>query len=379
MKVTPSTILAVTAVLCGLPLVVWLFVPASENRPAPTSLSALAPTPSPTNASTKPSTSAPWPEVSLSAEIASAELLQLARRLVAQDVTRSLAWAQSQTDPTLRDRALFAVLQVWGELDPHSAVTWALALDETQRFANMDAALSGAALHPEAALKIARDLRAEDATTGESYATMLIGAFTRGGDFASALNLLTDAPANERSLQANSIFSRWGQTQPDAAVQALDSLPDPETRSAAFASLVQGWGTGNPATLADYAIKLPTGDDRVLALKTALEGWTRQDPAAMTTWLNQFAGSPAFDYGAATMLVQTDGANRDIPLALSWVESIRDEELRLIALERVAQEWAATDRAAAEKFLNESQHLSAEQRRQLLNAVAPRPALPDAD
>ncbi len=379
MKVTPSTILACTAVLCGLPLVVWLFVPAGETRPAPSSISEPTVAPPAPNASTKPSASAPWPEVTLSVEITSDELLQLARRLVAQDVARSLAWAQSQTDPTLCARALFAVLQAWGELDPQSAVTWALAQDEAQRFANMDAALSGAAQHPEAALKIVRDLRAQDATSGESYATMLIGAFTRGGDFTSALNLLTDAPASERSLQANSIFSRWGQTQPEAAVKALDSLPDTETRAAAFTSLVEGWGNSNPTTLADYAIKLPTGDDRVLALKTALESWTRQDPTAMTTWLNQFAGSPAFDYGAATMLVQTDGANRDIPLALTWVESIRDEELRLIALERVAQEWAATDRTAAEKFLNESQTLSAEQRQQLLNAVAPRPARPDAD
>src|SRR5262245_8927370 len=109
MKPVRST-LKLCGVLCLIAGAIWLLLPNGEtlpasprNREGANEVLLLAPV-------VRNNPPSLWSAPNLDAEVTNEELLQIARRLVEQDALRTLAWAQAQTDPTTRERLLFAAL-----------------------------------------------------------------------------------------------------------------------------------------------------------------------------------------------------------------------------------------------------------------------------
>jgi hypothetical protein len=309
------------------------------------------------------------------------DLLRLARIIVDRSPAQALQWAQSQTDPALRERLLLSVLRAWGEKDPRAAVAWVLQ-DENQSFVNMEAALMGAATQPDLALQIGRELRDTnaDSVSGAAYGTALVMALSRAGNFQTALQFANEMPDETRGHLINTLFNLWAQKQPAEAVKALDTLANSYDRARAFSQIVEGWAASNPAELARYAVSLSADDDRTQAFDTALAKWSLQDPASAGEWLNSLPASPELDRSIARLITQTDSVNRSPEVAMSWIASIADSTLRNDSLLHVMKEWTGTDPEAAWHYIKEASWIGDNERAELqkkMDAAAQKVPEPD--
>ncbi len=304
-----------------------------------------------------------------SASSSDADLLAMARRMMALSPAQALQWANAQSDPALHQRMMLAVLRAWGEKDPASAVDWVLTQDDTAREACMRAAMNGAANQPEMAMQVARTLLANDPDNGPAYASMLAGAFCAKGDFQEALRFINSAAPRSMNDSVNVTFNTWAQSQPQAALDAADNITDPQLQLAAFHQAANTWNASDPAGLATYAEKMPSGAGRDYALKTAMDNWSLQDPAALAGWLNTLPAGADYDAGVAMMITKTDGANRTPEAALQWVENIGDQTLQLDSLMQVLSEWNQSDPAAARQYVINMDWIGDQQRQIILGKM----------
>jgi hypothetical protein len=356
------------AVFCVFAVMAWLSLrilifPHRPVAPSPGVVTTRNPAPTPIKPAARvPDEPLPAVGINFDAESSDDELLQLARTVVMRSPQTALAWAQALTDPELRDRVLFAVLRAWGEQDPRAAVNWALNQDESRRVANLEVVLQGAAAQPEVAVEIGRDFLAHDASDENGFSLVLLSALLRTGNFQAALTFANESAPNSRALWLSAVFRHWGENSPEDAAKALNTLEQKESHDAAFQALVTGWAVRNPSGLADYAIKLPPGEERTRALGKALDNWSMQDPASAGEWLNDLPASPELDQAIAGLIARTDRVNRSPEVAMSWVESISDLNLRRDTLIHVMQEWAQAEPAAAWKYFKEITWLNDAQR-----------------
>ena len=297
------------------------------------------------------------------------ELLALARKAVARSPERAIEWARSQSDSVLRARLLFAVIRAWGENDPAGAVDWVVIQDASERWADMEAALAGAVRQPQLAVAIVRQLLKDDPDDSNGCGTALILALGNAGQFQAALEFLNSGPPDSRADWAAATFRRWGESQPQDALPALDSLADGNLRDTAFRAVADGWSASDPPALATYAVSLPAGENRGYALSHAFDSWSLQDPSAMAAWLNTLPPGGDYDQGAAVMLAKTDAANATTETALQWAESISDPALKIDALLPVLNQWAQTDGAAAAEYVKNAAWLDDQQRSTLLQKI----------
>lgn len=312
-----------------------------------------------------------WP--SASAGDSDQELLRLARLMVARSPQEALAWAQSPAGPAFRQRLLLAVLHAWGEVDPRTAVAWAVSQDETLREVEMKAALTGAATRPELAMQIANGLLVADRDSGGVYATFLAAAFAANGKFQDALQFINQASADAMSDPVSALFRSWTQNHPQDAFAAVNSIANPQLRQAAMRTAVAVWNSNDPASLAAYANAMSPGADRDYALGQAMDNWSLQDPNAMSAWLNTLPPGDEYDYGVAMMIVRTDGANLSPAQAMQWVENISDPTLKQDSLMCVLGEWQQSDPAAAHQYIATTPWLTPAQRQSAQNYLTPIP------
>lgn len=176
---------------------------------------------------------------------------------------------------------------------------------------------------------------------GAVFGTMCVGALADGREYSAALELCGTAAAADQPDWIATIFRRWGECDPTAAVAACDAL-SVSWREPAQRALVAGWVEHDPAGLADYARRLEEGPMRDHALAVALFKWAERDPVALAQWLRGLPPGREFDAGATALVTVTDGANRSAEEARRWADAIGDAELRRAAIERVLAERSAS-------------------------------------
>ena len=218
-----------------------------------------------------------------------------------------------------------------------------------------------------------RNLLAQDPTDQTGRAAEFLNQQCQDGQFQIALKLVDAIPREMRADWLAIVFNRWAQTQPTNAMQALDTISDPDERAGAFQAAVAGWNSSDPSGLANYAVNLTASDERDYALTAALQNWSLQDPTALATWLNTLPRGVEFDAGAALMIAKTDGANRSPELAMKWVENIGNPELKQNSFTRVLAEWLQTDSAAAKQYVNTATWLEDPFRSKLLSTLTGQP------
>ncbi|MBC8094681.1 MAG: hypothetical protein H7Y43_02605 [Akkermansiaceae bacterium] len=302
-----------------------------------------------------------------------ADLLQRIRRLVAASPQDALAWAQRASDPARREQLLGLVWQAWGESDPSAAWSSARALDSETRFSAILSVFSSATGKGDTAFQLARDLLHQEPEDADQYGTAFVGAFTRAGQYSTALKFAGEGPPEFRTNWMASAFQTWAGDQPEEALKAFTALGDQPGQGEILHALVDGWANQKAALLADYSLTLPPGEDRAYALREGMLKWCLQDPASLGEWLNQREATPDYDQGILALVTRTDTANRSTETAVGWAESISDRSARLEALRAVLQEWAETDFSAARTYLETSSSLNPQQRLEFWQSIQPQP------
>jgi hypothetical protein len=297
------------------------------------------------------------------------DLLALARAAFTRSPQKAMAWAQSQTDPDLRQRVLSAVIRAWGESDPDAAVDWVLVQDDSERRMDMEAALAGAVKQPQLALAIVRGLLKYDPDDEAGAGPALVVALNNAGQFQTALEFINAGPPDSQADWTTATFHRWGGNQPPDAIKALDSIADEKLRNAAFQAIADGWSDSDPSALANYATTLLDAKDRTYALNKAIDNWSLQDPAAMADWLTTSPSGVDFDQAIATLISKTDGVNRSPEVAMQWVENISDPNLKYDSMKLVLGQWNQTAPAAAQNYAANVSWLDEPKRQELLKSL----------
>jgi hypothetical protein len=218
---------------------------------------------------------------------------------------------------------------------------------------------------------IVRGLLRYDPEAGASAAPALIVALNRAGQFQAALDFIPDGPADSRADWTTATFRRWSESAPQAALQALDSLPDPQLRADAFHALVEGWSASNPSALAGYAVSLPGSQDRTYALNQAMDNWSLQDPAALASWLATGPSGVDYDQAIGRLIGKVDTANVSSDVAMEWVETMANPDLKYAALARVLGQWQQADAAAAQNYVANASWIEDAKRQELLKSFPP--------
>ena len=226
---------------------------------------------------------------------------------------------------------------------------------------------------PELALGIARKLLADDPEDEYGRVSNVLLSLCDAGQFATALQLATQSPADLRENWLKVVIGRYAQCEPQGAAESLDFIDDPVLRGSVFRAIVDVWKAKDSASLAGYAMALPESEDREYAIRQALDNWAMQDPAALAGWLNSLPHGVEFDGGAAMMLAHVDGANCSSEMAVKWVEAIGDANLKYQSLLAVLNTWRKTDVSGALDYVKSASWLNDSQRASILISLSDQP------
>jgi hypothetical protein len=258
----------------------------------------------------------------------------------------------------------------WAEQDPAAAWRWAL----TQLAENGDTwqgVLAQIARHdPARALGCAAQLAHDRPDLAQiAYATV-IDTLAQMGSYAEAQRALQQIPDGDMKshLVANFVL-QWGRSDPLSAAAWLLSLPAGIDRPAALVGLSRAWATADPQEAAEFAALLPAGDLRRSALTAALTVWIEKNPGAASAWIDQLEPHPDLDPVAARISRIPALVETRVDVALSWAETIVDENERTQALATVVTLWAGRDRPAAIRYVQGSSDLTPAQRARLMEDI----------
>jgi hypothetical protein len=233
---------------------------------------------------------------------------------------------------------------------------------------------------PQWDLATGEKLIAEDPTDKNGQAGNFLLSLCAAGQFQLALKFANEAPSDLKSGWLKAVFTRWTQSHPQDALNALAYIQDDAECSSLFQTIASTWAVTDPSALANYAASLPDGDDKTCALNQVVDNWSTQDPKAFAVWLDTSPSGVNMDQAIADMVTKTDSANRTPQVAMEWVESINDPALRYNSLVQVLNQWNQNDSAAAQNYLASVQWLSDSQRQGILTKLqTPQVALSGAN
>jgi hypothetical protein len=228
------------------------------------------------------------------------------------DLSASIAWANSLSDPREKTIALQSSLSALIPNNPGKAIALAIehlpedprqeTIDQALRAAlqddptsasqwlnqfsdNLPAALVPEAAHslatasPETALKWLEEIPAGDEHNAALLAMQRVWSAT---DLSNAGRLIASSlSAEDQNLAAQTFTRTWAATDPTAAIQWSQSLHSKSAADAALLGAISGWAQISPEAATQWAATLPNDDARrASALDASLSYWVLSDPAA---------------------------------------------------------------------------------------------------
>ncbi len=351
----------------------WLSVPApkrqnSVSTPGPTAIPALladsAPSASSTGDATPPASSAPWTDrweetlALASTPARTRALAALLEELARTDPQRALSFAQNQSDWRLRELLRDASLRGWASVSPEAAGDWALGVRIEDRRAVLGAVFQGAAVDPDATIRLALRLCAADPEPAGDYGHAAIAALVDAGAFAQAADFGAAMGSEKYSFLFKSAYFQWARQRPAEALAAAEKIEDPQLAGQAKSQAITGWSWADAAGLANYALKLPPGAERSQALAEALPLWLERYPEEAAAWIQKNDNGAEFDAGLAALANQQSFLRSRPAAALDLAADISDPSKRTETMRSVFQQWAARDPGAARAYLNRAANAS---------------------
>jgi hypothetical protein len=328
--------------------------------------------------------------------LAEASRLDRLRRLTgvlefldAENVDEAVA-VYDRENAMLAEAEVQAFFDAWSRFDPISAVGHAASWPNRRLGGSaVAAAVQGWALRePQEAARAVEELLEASPQLRQELLSGLVAGWVHSGD-PGVLEYVASGP--ERGRVFNSVTLVGAQTRrlgvPGVlrwADDVLDGLPDEKFRKEVFERVAnqaaqrdpaaaaawidahrgQGYGDLGVRSVAElwlpidaeaalaWASKLPTEQERAAAIRSAFSQWLQRDFGRASEWLESAAAAPPPDPAIDAYVGVL--ARREPDAALRWAERMRDDDLRLASLTRVAKQWYRREPVAAEAWLQES-------------------------
>lgn len=246
----------------------------------------------------------------------------------------------------MRSTGIQSVISAVAGQDPEQALAMIQTLeDQTQQSSlRYTVSMALAAKDPARAFELAR--RTKD---GNEMNLPLYGIFSQW-----ALSDMTAAQAAVRELQGeeaqqaqSAILSRMAQTDPGAALQAWQALPDSPRKTQTLNALLEGW---NPQDF-DGALQaviehMPMGNNFSTAIDNVFMRWAMQDPAAAAAGLGALPPGEAYER-VASKVAQSWASSGSYQDALQWAQSLPNEQTRANAIGMIFSFWGQRDISTA--------------------------------
>ena len=289
---------------------------------------------------------------------------ELLARAALADPEAALGLAARLVSPASRESLRRSILRAWASRQPEVARAW---MEETRgtlpsflRARRYAAWLEGwAERDPTAALDGALAFPVENRSEGwmqRRAVARLVEAEVEAGRVDPLLATLAAWPEGEaRRAALEALYGTWVRRDPEAALAHWESRArDGEEGGGELAAgLVREWTEADPAAAAAFVRSLGPADPAYeAAVSSLVERWSRYEVEGPAEWLNGEPPTPKTDRAVAVYSVRA--AREDPAAAMSWAESIEDEELRTGARQRVAQAWRERDEQGFERYLEQS-------------------------
>ena len=269
--------------------------------------------------------------------------LSLVQAWSRSDPLAAFEWARTQPTSSDRTRSLAITLEEIAESDPREA----LGLAE-----DLDAGVRSNAIENVLRHWGRDDARAAtawlDASQHKTHGTVaaVIRAYAEL-DAQEAFDWLQAQPVEVQRQSASVIVAHLAEESPQAALEMIDDIDDPNTASHASSQLVYRWAQHDPRA-AVRAITRMRSDSRPDLYRNAFRVWSRYDTDAATAFLGQIPASgrdPAIE--AVMQQVLSDG---EVESAQSLFDRIVDAESRRNAARTMYFHFLRTDPERAERY-----------------------------
>ena len=193
-----------------------------------------------------------------------------------------------QALPHERDKSLYIAMLYgrWAEGDPQAALVYA-----------QDPASGSVSDRKIAVSSIIRAWAGKDATAAQTWVMQMPPGQDRDRamqsvvsslaetDPQAALNMLQSLPATGASRQNYywPIFSRWASTDPLTAAAHAAALPPGSAHDNALQVVASTWANQDPEAAFNWSNTLPPGQGRNNALQSILSNWASKDPERVST------------------------------------------------------------------------------------------------
>jgi hypothetical protein len=148
------------------------------------------------------------------------------------------------------------------------------------------------------------------------------------------------------------LASKWGESDPDAAVAWANGLSDASARSAALLGVLKGWAQVSPEAAASYAAKLPAGDLQDAGVIKVVKEWSFRDARGAASWISRFPASKLRDKAVEPIMFWGQG---QCPAAMAdMLDTIGSADLTNQYGEMLASVWLSRDAAAARIWIEHS-------------------------
>ncbi len=248
-----------------------------------------------------------------------------------QDGLSALSYALESTSYWEREVNIKAAISGWARSEPEEAYKWAKSNPTNSLFNNsrLNSVLKEIAQkNPEDAFKLASEV-SDESHKSEALKTVVDELVTRGL-LGEAINWsLALADGMPRTLSLAYAVQKWARYEPEAAGNWVsENFDDPATGELSD-TVARMWSASDPNNAMSWAVNLPEGNIRKESLHTIVERWIKDSgylPAA--EYLNQF--EPHADFDTTTREIVVRAMNDDPESAMSWVDSIVDENLQKV-------------------------------------------------
>ena len=208
---------------------------------------------------------------------------------------------------------------------------------------------------PTAALEDALDRAFAETTLGRREAALgEIAKSIAVADIPRALAYLAARPgmSGVDSPLFSELASKWGESDPNAAIAWAGGLSDESAKRAAVVGVLNGWAHVAPEQAASYAANLPAGDLQDSGVIKVVKEWSFRDPRGAANWVSTFPEGKLRDKAVEPIIFWGQG---QCPAAIAdMLDTIGNSELTKQHAETLASSWLARDAAAARAWITAS-------------------------
>ena len=170
-----------------------------------------------------------------------------------------------------------------------------------------------------------------------------------------ALAWAMELPEQHKPNVLSSIISNMANDNPHLAIKHLEQLATAENQpyhNNAVQNIASTWARSDPVAAAEWLQALPESDSRNNGLQQVAERWVRVDPVSASEWIGSLPGGQGRDNAAMSLI--NNIRNEDPEMAVAWSESLSEPSIRDQSLYRVYSEWLRHDRDKALQSLANS-------------------------